>query len=298
MLNSISVIIPSYNSSHTLCHTIEGILHQENVQAKEIIIVDSSDDGNIEKIKTKYQAFDHIVFSNAGIKVMPAMGRNIGAESAKGNILVFLDSDVIPSQQLLEHILNAYEKGCLVGGVGVDIPEFQISNLVALAQYYLQFNEYLPTGEKRKKPFLPSCNLFCDKDLFYKAGKFPEMRASEDVVFGLNISKFADIWFIPESKVWHIFREKWKDFLNNQKLLGKYISIYRKRNSCRFIYRGIFPVLLSPLFLFAKYARIVPRIINAGLNHIYRFVKVFPIFSIGLLFWMIGFVQGCSTKED
>jgi len=298
MRNSISVIIPSYNSSHTLCHTIEGILHQESVQAREIIIVDSSDDGNIEKIKSKYQAFDHMVFINAGTKVIPAIGRNIGAEYARGNLLVFLDSDVIPSQQLLEHILNAYEKGCLVGGVGVDIPEFQINNLVAMAQYYLQFNEYLPTGEKRKKPFLPSCNLFCDKDLFYIAGKFPEMRASEDVVFGMNISKFADIWFIPESKVWHIFREKWTDFFNNQKLLGKYISIYRKRNSNRLIYKGIMPVFLSPLFLSAKYIRIVPRICKAGLNHIGRFVKVFPIFSMGLLFWMIGFIEGCAVKEE
>ena len=92
--------------------------------------------------------------------------------------------------------------------------------------------------------------MFCERGLFERVKGFPEIRASEDVVFGLEVSELADLWFIPDIKVLHIFRESWSSFINNQVLLGKHIIIYRKQLYETFLYKGIMPILLIP-FVFS-----------------------------------------------
>lgn len=294
----ISVIIPSYNSSKTLMHTIEGINNQRNIDDYEVILVDSSDDGSMDRIISQYEASSIIKIIRSEKRLSPSEGRNLGASHSSGTLLVFIDSDVVPSPNFLHKIREAYESGYLTGGGGIEIPDFQKCKSIALAQYYLQFNEFLPVGVTREKKFVPSCNLFCDRGIFSKAGGFPDMRASEDVMLGINISRFEKVWFVPEITVSHIFRENWKSFFANQKLLGKYVAIYRKKESGLFYQSGVFPFIFAPLFFIIKCCRIVPRIVNAGLLHIFRFIWSFPLFLTGLSYWTTGFVQGSLEKKS
>lgn len=292
-----SVIIPSYNSSGTIAHTLNGLLNQMEIDDYEIIVVDSSDDGEFENVIKKFKSQDKIRFIRSEKKLSPSEGRNLGITHSAGSLLVFLDSDVIPSPCLLNKIKTSYEAGHMAGGGGIEIPDFQKETTIALAQYYLQFNEYLPVGEKRVKQFIPSCNFYCDRDLLKQVGGFPDLRASEDVVLGLSLGKITEIWFMPEATVFHIFRENWDRFLDNQKLLGKYVAIYRQNTSNSITQRGILPVTLSPVFYAIKFVRIAPRIFKAGGFHIRQFFKSLPIFLIGLLFWTLGFIQGSMGEE-
>jgi hypothetical protein len=111
-------------------------------------------------------------------------------------------------------------------------------------------------------------------------------------MLGININRFEKVWFVPEITVSHIFRENWKSFLSNQKLLGKYVAIYRKKESQSYSQIGIFPFIFAPVFFIIKCCRIIPRIVRAGLVHLYQFNRSLPLFLIGLSYWTIGFVQG------
>ncbi len=233
MSKSISVIIPSYNSTATISYTLDAILSKQPDAIKEIIVVDSSEDPEFENIVRRYETLG-VCFINAGIRVMPAKGRNTGAQHATGEILIFLDSDVIPADTYFQDILNALERGYLAGGGGITAPPFQKRNPIALAQYYLQLNEYIPAGKERIKPFLPGCNLFCHKDIFRESGGFPEIRAAEDVIFGINVSKITDVWFIPDARVSHIFRLSFTSFLTNQILLENTAALYRKQTGAAY----------------------------------------------------------------
>lgn len=287
----ISVIIPSYNSQKTIPYTLDSLLRQKGDYLKEIIVVDSSDNPEMKGIIKKYSS--KVKFINAGTRVMPAIGRNTGARRARGDILAFLDSDAIAVDDWAEKIVSSYKRGYKAGGGGVELPDFQRNNPIAAAQYYLQLNEFIPAGGDRVKSILPGVNIFCDRDLFNIVGGFPEVRASEDTLFGLAVSRHTQYWFVPGITVAHIFREDMGGFLNNQELLGKYIIVYRRRHYSGFMYKGIIPVILFPGIILLKTGRMIWRITVSRRGELQRFLKVLPLFMKGMYYWSRGFIKGC-----
>ena len=295
-MRAVSVIVPSYNSYLTIGRTLESILNQNNRAINEIIVVDSSDDGLSREVISQYH--ERVQLIPLINRVSPAQARNLGAERAKGEILVFVDSDVVLSDGWIDKIIGAYENGKIIGCGGIILDETQANNWLAIGQYLLQFNEYVAQGKDRQKKFVPSCNLYCSKEIFEKAGGFPEIRASEDVLFCLKAGKYSDIWFIPEAKVKHIFRESWTGYFKNQIVLGKYILIYRRRESKgKFYYLWLWPLFLLPVIIMFKFCRIVLRILRSRPIYILKFIYSLPVFLAGLLFWGIGFTQGVFTDE-
>jgi len=289
----ISVIIPSFNSGQTVEHTLKGL----NAQTKEdliaeIIVVDSSDDIETKKILSRFYS-DKTKVINAGVRIMPAVSRNIGVAHANGKILAFIDADSYPTPDWIENIIKAYGNGCKVGGGSIELPDFQKNNPLALAQYYLESNEYIPAGNDRIKRFVPACNMFCEKELFKKVGGFPEIRAAEDVLFGLNISRTEKVWFIPAIKIYHTFRECLKRFLENQILLGEHAIKYRRLEmKNRFYYKNLWSLFFLPAFFMIKLLRITIRILLSKPLFTVKYLITLPIFVLGLIFWALGFARG------
>lgn len=293
----VSVIIPSYNSAATIERVLKGVLDQPPELLEEVIIVDSSDDTRTRPLLARYEAAPVRILYLAE-KSVPARARNIGAAKATGELLVFLDSDAAPAKDWLAGIVAAYQAGRRVGGGSVEIPEFQEKKPIALAQFFLQFNEFMAFGVSRRKEFSPSCNLFCEKKLFEEVGGFSEIRAAEDVLFGLKVGRVAEYWFVPGAKVWHIFRERIHPFLNNQMLLGKYVLIHKRLYYGNWYYRGFLPALLVLPVIVIKILRILWRVISAGsLRHIFYFLISLPFFLLGLIFWGAGFFQACFAPS-
>lgn len=289
----VSFVIPSYNSAKTVSLTLKSIFDQTRFDCVlDVIVVDSSDDEQSRSSLQKHKK-EKLNLIELPRKTWPAMARNVGARKAQGDLLIFIDSDVYLEKTWLSAVLDAYEQGCLFGSGGVLLSDSQKNKLLPVAQLYLQFNEYLAIGERHRLKMVPSCNMFCERATFHRAGGFPEIRASEDVSLSLQIGKNADVWFIPDASAYHVFREDWRSFIQNQILLGKYGIIYRKIFKPLLIYRGMMPILLFPLFLLVKLRRIIWRIFKAGPVHQLNFIKAFPIFIVGLIFWSFGFLRGC-----
>lgn len=292
-----TIIIPSYNSIHTISHTIEGIKKQTCINAiKEIIIVDSSDDENTHNW-LKSQEDDFVIVTRSGYKVMPAIQRNIGAKMATGDLLCFIDSDAFPSESWLETILEYYQKGYRIGGGGYEVPYFQKKSKIAYAQYFMEFSAFMGFGKVERKMIVASCNLFCDRLFFLEYGGFPEIRASEDSLFCLKMGKVEKPLYIPHSVVFHIFRVNRQHYLSNQRMLGKYIYIFRKQSFNQFYYKGFMPYLLFPAFMVFKFLRIFARALRTGkLYKIRYFFLSIPLMVSGLSEWGKGFVEGINDK--
>lgn len=293
----VSIIIPSYNSFKTLSFVISNLLEQTSTcQVNEIIIVDSSDDGKTKQLLNITDS-EKVKVVHAGKKIIPAIQRNIGAKISTGQVLIFIDADIYLERNYLKKILQAYKLGYLAGGGSYLIPEFQRKNKLVVAQYYLNLNEFIDVGKARIKKLLPCGNLFCDRNLFFKIGGFPEIRASEDCIFTLQLSKHNELLFIPDAKVYHIFKENKKQYLQTQLVLGKYIYVYRKLYFNSFYLKGILPVILSPIIVLAKFLRIYMRTISAGNHHISMFNKSLLFITLGLTYWGKGFVEGIFSYK-
>ena len=297
----VSVIIPAYNSMKTIPSTLAHLSRQARL-IHEVIVVDSSPAEIQRELAELASQYPNVKTVFLDQKTMPAKGRNIGASKAEGELLLFIDSDAYPDDDWVETVLESYRNGCMVGGGSLELPDFQEKRLIAVAQYFLQFNEFISVGEKRRKQFVPSCNLFCDKKLFETLGGFPEVRASEDVLFGLNASKTNELWFLPESKVFHIFGESWERFRSNQFLLGKYVAAYKKdqlkHSLKRYLFSPAVQIPALPAVPFYKYMLLLRRIVGADVKHIAMFSKAAPAVFLGLLIWSAGFLQGATASDD
>ena len=85
----VSVIIPTYNRSHTIKRAIDSVLNQ-NYQNKEIIVVDDGSTDNTEAALRSYRGkIRALKQTNKG----PSSARNYGIREAKGEYIAFLDSD-------------------------------------------------------------------------------------------------------------------------------------------------------------------------------------------------------------
>lgn len=295
----VSVIIPAYNSHVTLGKSIEGLYAQTAFDRLEkIIIVDSSDNPLALEQLSELRKKDKVDVLTSGIRVMPAKQRNIGAKHARSKILCFLDSDAFPATNWIEKILEASASGYRVGGGSYKLPEFQRNMIIPKAQYYLEFNEFIDVGKPRPKRLVPSCNLFCEKELFHEVGGFPELRASEDTLFGLIMNQNDRMMFFPDMVVYHIFREQKDHYYQNQILLGKYIFIYRKYIYKSIYYKGILPYLFIPAFVLVKFLRISLRLAASGKVHIRNSLPTIGQFFKGLFFWSKGFWIGIGKYKD
>lgn len=91
----ISVVIPCYNSSKYIIETLDSITKQSIIDYVEIIVVNDGSTDNSKEIVEKF------IEENQSINISlinqenkgPSIARNFGADHAKGEYLVFIDSD-------------------------------------------------------------------------------------------------------------------------------------------------------------------------------------------------------------
>jgi glycosyltransferase involved in cell wall biosynthesis len=88
-----SIITPVYNRSDCIVHCIESVLNQDYLSYEIIIINDGSSDSTLQKIReeqSKSTVINVISYEqNKGVNY----ARNRGIEHAKGDFIIFLDSD-------------------------------------------------------------------------------------------------------------------------------------------------------------------------------------------------------------
>ena len=99
-----SVIIPAYNSQKTLFSCIESIEDQSlSKENYEVIVVDDGSTDSTAKIARQFNV-NYIHQANQG----PAAARNKGAGEAKGDIILFTDSDCIPDHYWIQQMTRPF----------------------------------------------------------------------------------------------------------------------------------------------------------------------------------------------
>ncbi|MCC2643468.1 MAG: spsQ 3 [Nitrospira sp.] len=114
MGTSVTVVIPAYNATSTIGDGLESFARQSFPAAKtEIIVVDDgSTDGTPEYVERYAEKWgtDHprlrvIRQAHQG----PAAARNLGAEAARGDFLLFTDADCVPHVDWIKEMVLPFE---------------------------------------------------------------------------------------------------------------------------------------------------------------------------------------------
>ncbi len=107
---SISVVVPAWNEGKYLAQLLES-LKRQTYKNFEVVVADSGSEDDTEAVAATYGA--RLV---QGPRKGAGEGRNRGAQAAMGDILVFIDSDCVASENLLEKVMEACAVTGVIGG--------------------------------------------------------------------------------------------------------------------------------------------------------------------------------------
>jgi GT2 family glycosyltransferase len=112
----ISVVIATKNRFHDIIKCIESILVQ-TLLPDEIVIVDSSDTAELRSKLDMYS--NKSTFGYIHAKLGLTQARNVGIKESTGDIIIFLDDDVVLDRDYIKEILHVFDNdlGKKVGGV-------------------------------------------------------------------------------------------------------------------------------------------------------------------------------------
>lgn len=162
-----SIIIPAYNAAKTIGTTLEKVFVQ-SFQDFEIIVVNDGSKDNVEEVLKPYfsERFQYTRQENQG----PGAARNTGAALAKGEYLVFLDSDDYVEQDWLEEFHQLSANGAGLMAIALKMPNGLIRPPKSV------------TAKGRNFRVLPIPGTFAvDRNLFQQVGGYDtQLRQSEN----------------------------------------------------------------------------------------------------------------------
>jgi glycosyltransferase involved in cell wall biosynthesis len=110
-----SIVIPTYNRKPILEKCLKALENQQftddTVAGYEIVLVDDgSTDGTLAWLAEKAKEFSH-VHSFSQDHLGPAAARNLGVKKAKGDTIIFIDSDLVVTENFLQAHADALVAG-------------------------------------------------------------------------------------------------------------------------------------------------------------------------------------------
>lgn len=208
MKPEISICISTWCRKDMLEKIIIKLENQTLTRDKyEIIVCDSySNDGTNELMEKLLIKYNNLKYINDHKNVL-ATKRNIGIDLAEGNIVVFMDDDVLPENNFIEAHLNAhaYKKNVVFCG-NIRFPLEWVKN----SNYYRYRDKYHKNlkGEELKFNRIVVMNMSFKKDEFLKKVGYVSEKfigyGGEDTELGWRISKSGlKIYFLEEALGWH-----------------------------------------------------------------------------------------------
>lgn len=218
-----SVIIPTYSRPDEITELLNSLVNQQS-NCFEVIIADGSMDHSVKQaIDPFYGKLQLKYLYQRGLGISDS--RNWGAENAKGDFLVFFDSDcIIPPQyfkvvnELLAHNeLDAY------GGpdkAGEDFSKKQKAISYAMTSFFTTGGI---RGKKRHAGrYQPrSFNMGIRKSVFHSIGGFSGLKVSEDIDLSIRLYKNKfNTGLIQEAFVYHKRRSTFYKFFRQVMSFG------------------------------------------------------------------------------
>ena len=255
----VSVVIATYNRYKDLKDCLNSIFSLEK-KPYEVIVVDSNSKDGTEKVKDLFQIkFASIPERNR------QRARNLGISMANGDVIAFLDDDVVVCKKWLDQIVKPYIDDN-VGGVGGRVIPYRKPENFYVKIWRNYVGRVLPNGlvlgnfdVPMKSPVevdsFIGCNMSFRRELLLKVGGFDENYLGtgyrDDTDLCLRIKKLGyKLIYNSQALVWHKFKGK--------KVDNRWLYWY-VRNHVYFYLKNLFVENMLTLPFFLYYMFMPPR---------------------------------------
>ena len=227
-----SIIVPVFNRPDEVDELLASLLTQSFTDF-EVIIVEDGSQKPCEDICKKYADrinLHYFMKPNSG----PGQSRNYGAERAKGEYLLILDSDVVLPKSYLNAIEEELKREPADAFGGPDAAHESFTDTQKAISYSM--TSFFTTGgirggKKKLDKFYPrSFNMGIRRDVYMELEGFSKMRFGEDIDFSIRIFKAGKrCRLFPEAWVWHKRRTDFRKFYRQVYNSGiARINLYKK----------------------------------------------------------------------
>lgn len=178
----ISVIVPANNAEKTIAQCLDGLAAQTKPADEIIVVDDGSRDATGEIAQTR--GVRVLRQSNLGA----AAARNVGAQNARGEVVLFIDADCVPDAHWIEAMTAPFADVSIVGAGGM-----KQTNQRSLVPAFIQMEfdyRYAQVRAHRYIDFIDSGTAAYRRDVFLKNGGFdPRLFDAEDVDLSYRLSE-------------------------------------------------------------------------------------------------------------
>lgn len=211
----LSLIIPLYNRPEEIKELLESLCLQSDSDFEVVVVEDGStlkSDQIVESYSEKLN-LQYFFKPNSG----PGQSRNYGAERAKGNYLIFLDSDCLIPKDYVRAVRQFLDENFVDAFGGPDRADDSFTAIQKAINYSM--TALFTTGGirgnvKSVEKFHPrSFNMGYSREVFEKTKGFAEMRFGEDIDMSIRMMKLGfKTALIPEAYVYHKRRTNFRQF--------------------------------------------------------------------------------------
>ena len=229
---ALSIVVPTYNRLPRLKQVIAALEGQSfpMTDVEVIVVSDGTTDGTHEYLRdlTTRLNLCFVPQANAG----PAAARNNGIRNAHGEIIIFVDDDVVPSPELVaEHMrLHAGHTNRVILGPMLNPPDFTFSPWVAweqamlMKQYHaLQRGDWPATARQ-----FYTGNTSLPRQLLLTSGGFDErFRRAEDIELAYRLEQHGvEFIFCMCAIGYHYAERSFKSWIDIPYTYGRYEVLF------------------------------------------------------------------------
>ncbi len=296
---SISIIVPAWNAGRTIRSCLDSIREQTTPPLEIILVDDGSSDNTADK------AGEHgIELLNTGGRKGPATARNMGASAAAGEVLLFLDSDVVVPADLIEKVAAHFENESVWAVQTLYTPVCPAADPVSQYQNYYYYYSLNRMPEGGTATFATWCSAI-RRHRFKELGGFnvriPEPTV-EDEELGYTIVENGGIIILDKTiQVTHLASYTLAQFTSRRlrmaraqaksgwrqvkkRLLARYINVHESgTHHSRWVVLSILLVIMAQLCVLWSLFSLSPVPLIAAVLLLVSALACHP-----------GFLTGCS----
>jgi glycosyltransferase involved in cell wall biosynthesis/MoaA/NifB/PqqE/SkfB family radical SAM enzyme len=222
-MTSSSILIPAYNCAAALPACLDSILEQ-TAQPLEIIVID---DGSTDETAKVAEKFDGIRLIRRTERGGAGAARASGVREARGDIVVFIDSDCIAPIDWLEKITACFDENPEYGAVGGMYRHCHAKSLISIfgkfEEEYLHHNFALTPHQST----LTGGNMAVRRSVWNEARSgrelihFQQVASSEDTVVANEIRAVSTTYFTTDIYVSHLPKDDFRGFFRRNILRAR-----------------------------------------------------------------------------